>query len=54
MIALIKLESDGATADSLTHVIMNALLVNSGLDSTAIASKLLCFGANGMVAFQGH
>ena len=54
MIALSKLESDGATADSLTHVIMSALLVNSGLDPTAIASKLLCFGVDGVAAFQGH
>ena len=54
MIALSKLESDGATADSLTRVIMSALLVNSGLDPTAIASKLLCFGVDGVAAFQGH
>ena len=54
MIALSKLESDGATADSLTHVTMSTLFVNSGLDPTAIASKLLCYGANGVAAFQGH
>jgi hypothetical protein len=54
MIALSKLESDGATADSLTKIIMSALLVNCGLEASAIASKLLCFGADGVAAFQGH
>ncbi len=54
MIALSKLESDGATADSLTKVIMSALLVNCGLEASAIASKLLCFGADGVAAFQGR
>ena len=54
MIALSKLESDGATADFLTRIIMSALLVNIGLDPTTIASKLLCFDADGVAAFQGH
>ena len=54
MIALNKLESNSATADSLMRVIMSALLVNSGLDPMAIASKLLCFGTDGVIAFQGH
>ena len=51
MITLSKLESDDATADSLMHVIMSALLVNSGLDPTTSASKLFFFGADGVVAF---
>ena len=51
MIALSKLESDGATADSLSCVIIRALLVNCRLEATAITSKLLCFGADGMAAF---
>lgn len=54
MIALTKLESDGATADSLTRVIMSALLVNCNLDRKALAAKLLCFGADGVAAFQGQ
>ena len=54
MIALSKLESDSATADSLMRVIMSALLVNNGLDPMAITSKLLCFGADGVAAFQNH
>ena len=54
MIALNKLESDGATADSLTQVIMSILLVNCDLDAIAIASKVLYFGADGVAAFQGH
>ena len=45
MIALSKLETDGTTADSLTRVIMFAMLVNCNLDLGAIALKLLCFGA---------
>ena len=51
MIALSKLKSVGATADFVTRVILSALLVNTGLDPTAIASKLLCFGADGVAAF---
>ena len=51
MIALSKLESNGATADSLTLVIMHALLVNCALDPTTIASKLLCFSADVVAAF---
>ena len=54
MIILSKLERDGALVNSLMHVIMSALLVNSGLDPTAIASKLLCFDVDGVAAFQGH
>ena len=54
MIALNKLEYDSVTADSLIWIIMSALLVNCDLDATAIASKVLCFGADGMAAFQGH
>ena len=53
MIALSKMESDGATANSLTKVIMSSLLVNCGLEALAIASKLLCFRADGVAAFQG-
>ena len=54
MIALNKLESDGATTHFLTRVIMSALLVDCDLDAIAIASKILYFGADGVAAFQGH
>jgi hypothetical protein len=54
IVALIKLESNGATSDSLTKVIMSALTVNCTLDGAAVASKLLCFGADGVAAFQGR
>jgi hypothetical protein len=53
MVALVKMESNGATSDSLTKVIMSVLKVNYGLDSQAIASKILCFRADGVAAFQG-
>jgi hypothetical protein len=54
MVALMKLESNGATSDSLTKVIMSALTVNCALDEATVASKLLCFGAYGVAAFQGR
>ena len=54
MIALSKLESDRAPTDSLTRMILSALLVNCGLDHHIIIAKLLCFGANRVAAFQGH
>jgi hypothetical protein len=53
MVALMKMESTGATSDSLTRVIINALSVNCALDEAAIASKLLCFGTDGVATFQG-
>jgi hypothetical protein len=53
MVTLVKLESNGATSNSLTKVIMSALNVNCGLDLESIASKLLCFGADGVAIFQG-
>ena len=54
MIVLSKFECNNTILDYLTCVIMSALFVNCRFDSIAIASKLLCFGANGMVAFQGY
>lgn len=54
MVTLMKMESNGATFDSLTKVIMNSLIVNCGLDEAAVASKLLCFEADGVAAFQGR
>ena len=54
MIVLSKFECNNAIVDSLTCIIMSALLMNYGFDSIAIASKLLCFGTDGMAAFQGH
>ena len=54
MIVLSNLESNSATINSLLCVIMSDLLVNSGLDPMAIASKFLCFGTNGVAAFQCH
>ena len=52
MIALRKLESDGTTMDTLTRVIMSTLLVNCSVEADAIAIKFLCFGVDGVVAFQ--
>jgi hypothetical protein len=49
MVALVKMENDGATSNSLTNVIMSSCTVNCSLDLEVIASKLLCFG----VAAQG-
>jgi hypothetical protein len=44
---------DGATANNLTELLMNSLSFKGGLDEATIASKLICFGADGVSAFQG-
>jgi hypothetical protein len=49
----VKMESNGAILDGLSKVILSTLTMNFGLDFEAVASKLLCFGANGVEAFQG-
>jgi hypothetical protein len=53
MLALLKMEPDGATADSLTKLLIGALTVQGDLSAEEIASKLLCFGADGVATFQG-
>jgi hypothetical protein len=52
LVALMKMEFNGTTSDSLTKLIVNVLSINYGLDETAIASKLLCFGVDGVAVFQ--
>lgn len=44
---------DGATSDNLTVEIVKCIESGGGLDLDSIASKLLCFGADGVSAFQG-
>jgi hypothetical protein len=44
---------DGATANNLTELLMGSLSFKEGLDEEAIAKKFLCFGADGVSAFQG-
>ena len=51
MRALSKMESDGATLDSLIKVIIRALVVNYCLDPTTIVLKLLCFGIDCIATF---
>ena len=45
--------SDGC-ADQLTSTIMYSLLGEGSLTRESIASKLICFGADGVSTFQGH
>jgi len=45
--------SEGGTADQLTRVIMHALIDEGGLSHEEIASKLVCFRADGINMFQG-
>jgi hypothetical protein len=45
--------ADGATANGLIDLLMDSLHTKGGLNSDAIAYKLLCFGADGVSAFQG-
>jgi hypothetical protein len=44
---------DGVGANNLTNVIMEALQKGGGLSYVFITHKLLCFGANGVITFQG-
>jgi hypothetical protein len=44
---------DGVGANNLTIVIMEALQKGGGLSYVSITHKLLCFGANGVITFQG-
>jgi len=53
-VLLQKLESDGATTDNLMLLILLALSVKIGFTTEAISMRLICFNANGVVAFQGH
>ena len=45
--------SDGGTADILTNAIMLSLVEEGGLSREDIASKVVCFGADGVSTFQG-
>jgi hypothetical protein len=45
--------SESSTSDHLTNVIMHALLDEGGLSCEEIASKLVCFGGDGVSTFQG-
>jgi hypothetical protein len=53
LIALCILLADGSTANGLTELLMGSLGSKGGLNDDAIASKLVCFGADGVSAFQG-
>ncbi len=44
---------DGVGANNLIIVIMEASQKGGGLSYASIAHKLLCFGANGVITFQG-
>jgi hypothetical protein len=44
---------DGATANNLIERLMGLLSYKGDLDDDAISSKLVCFGANDVLAFQG-
>jgi hypothetical protein len=45
--------SKSGTSDHLTSVIMHALVGEGGLSREEIASKLVCFGVDGVSTFQG-
>ncbi len=52
LLHLSLLGEDGGT-DHLTNVIMDALVDEGGLTREEIASKVVCFGADGVSTFQG-
>jgi len=41
------------TANNLTKVIVTSLLQNGGFSDTHLVLKLISFGANGVLVFQG-
>jgi len=45
-------ELDSSTADHLTSMIMHALMAEGGLTEFEIASKVVCFGTDGVSTFQ--
>jgi hypothetical protein len=45
--------TDGSTSNGLTELLMGSLDSKGGLNDNAIASKLVCFGVDGVLAFQG-
>lgn len=53
LLILIKNIIDGVHTNNLTIVSMRALEQGDGLQIEDITSKLLCFGADGVVTFQG-
>jgi hypothetical protein len=46
-------DSESGTTDQLINVIMHVLLFEGGLSCEQIASKLVCFKADGVSTFQG-
>ncbi len=44
---------DGATFDNLTSLIVKSLMEFGGLSETNLANKLVCFGVDGIIIFQG-
>jgi hypothetical protein len=52
MISLQKV-IDGARANNLTIVIMEALHNSGSLNFATVAERLLCFGVDGVSTFQG-
>ena len=47
------MEANVATVDGFLDVILSILGSASGLDKTKITTKLFCFRADGVAAFQG-
>ncbi len=52
---LLKLQQvlSGFSVDNFTKVIVDFLLTYGGLSKSNLASKLVCFGVNGVTTFQG-
>jgi hypothetical protein len=42
-----------SSVNNLTKVIMGSLLIYNGLSDFPLASKLVCFGIDGLITFQG-
>jgi len=49
-----KLQADGTSTDNLTFVIISALSVKVELSTEDITTKLMYFGVDRVVAFQGQ
>jgi hypothetical protein len=44
---------DGGMFNNLIIMIMHFLVIFGGMSKTNIANKVVCFGANGIIIFQG-
>ncbi len=53
LLLLLQQMVDGATSDNLKHILLDAMILYGDLTQENIVSKLITFGVNGVIVFQG-